>query len=334
MKIPETDDFVVDLRKKEPSKPSFSAKSADSEDKQLNKRSNSNYWSFIKYNNAFLVVLVIGVMLFSSLAFASEEVRENTIGAKQVYAEGVDNTLLLETDLAVFNMDFTITGIIEDDESYLITYSYIDLVLEAGAWQMQEKQGGRKISKPFRRDLGLYLADQLSQEAKARLKELKKIKQQELTKGETKIMQITKYSGLIGKVLDISANTFPNYEPIKKIKLKTPTVAENISRRASSASDNMTDVYNEWVDEHPEQVADLNADVIPTEVEPDLEPESGIMNQELGDEEEVIDESAQADPSDEHGASGGADKDIIEEEVASEITEESAQASGGADKDE
>ena len=258
-KFKETDDFVVDLREKKPSQQQNNLPQQTVEFKNKT-RSSSSWLHFVQYNNGFLAVLIIGVMLFSGLALASEEVRENTIGSKQVYAEGIDNTLLLETDLDNFSMDFTITGIIEDEESYLITYSYVDLILEEGSWQIRERNGGRKIAKPFRRDLGLYLADQLSQEAKARLKELNKIKKEELTRGETKVVQVTKYSGLIGKVLDISAKAFPNYEPVKKVELETPEIDAHVIQRANSGADNLADVYNDWVDNHQEEVAEMNED--------------------------------------------------------------------------
>jgi len=234
-----------------------------------------SWLDFIKYNNAFLIVLAAGVIAFSGLALASEEVRDNTIGGKQVYAEGVDNTLLLEQNFDEFKMDYKITGITEDEESYVVTYSYVDFNLSSSdigsrtprgesdsqtgsVWQFIEKQGARKINKPFRQDLGVYLAEQLSQEAKARLKELKKLQKEEQEKGETKIVQVTKYSGLIGKVLDLSGEVFPGYEPIKKIELATPEAEESVLRRASSGGDNLNNVYSEWVEEHPEEVANLN----------------------------------------------------------------------------
>jgi len=234
-----------------------------------------SFVDFMKYNNAFLIVLVVGVIAFSSLAFASEDIRDNTIGGKQVYAEGVDNTLLLNTDLDNFSMDFTINGITENEESFLVSYSYLDLEIQDGTpldnnqtgqvWQIVEKNGGRKITKPFRRDLGLYLADQLSQEAKARIKELKKLKKEEAEKGQTKIVQVTKYSGLIGKVLDLSGVVFTGYEPVKKIELDTPIVDEVAQARTrSGSSDNLTNVYNNWVESHTEEVGNLNGETLTT----------------------------------------------------------------------
>jgi len=257
-KIPEHDNFVVDLKNKPKAE-------------LPNKLNQSSFMNFVQYNNAFLLVLVLGVVMFSGLAMASEEVRDATVGSKQVSAEGVDNTLLLELDLDNFNMDFTITGIIEDEEKYLVSYSYVDFALtpqpplpggegeNEGIWQYVEKTATRRISKPFRKDLGLYLAGQLRQEATSRIKALAKLQKQEQTKGQTQVVQVTEYSGLIGKVLDLSSTVFAGYEPVKKVKLKTPSVDRDIMRRVSSGGEDLVEVYNEWVEGHTDEVVDLNS---------------------------------------------------------------------------
>ncbi|MFA5318121.1 MAG: hypothetical protein WC323_01450 [Patescibacteria group bacterium] len=316
-KFKETDNFIVDLRqqaqtkKTEPEKEvilrekkkTFSeqvfehAREEESQPSRFFKNENEPSFSwldFVRYNNAFLIIVVVGVIAFGGLSMASEEVRDATIGGKQVYAEGVDNTLLLETDFDNFSMDFKITGIMEDEENYTVTYSYVDMDVKEGAWQIAEKEGGRKISKPFRRDLGLYLAEQLSQEAKARIKELKKLQKAEQEKGQTKIVQVTKYSGLIGKVLDLSGAVFTGYEPVKKIELATPEVDEAVQARTQSGSaDNLANVYSDWVEEHPEEVAELNTDT--HELDTDLnglqigaDDSAGNIEEQTAETEETI----------------------------------------------
>ncbi|OGF27730.1 hypothetical protein A2477_03575 [Candidatus Falkowbacteria bacterium RIFOXYC2_FULL_47_12] len=280
----ETDDFIVDLRGR-----------GEQRNKQTNDEgfrnpvgfrkpdSQGSWLHFIQYNNAFLIILVACVLAFGSLSFASEEVRDATIGGKTVYAEGTDNTLLLEQDFDKFNMDFKITGIVEDEESYAVQYSYVDFDLtsplpvpplirggseggvvstgsEGVAWQFVEKQGARKIDKPFRQDLGLYLAGQLRQEASARIKELKRLQREEREKGLTKIVQVTEYSGLIGKILDLSTAVFPGYEPVKKVELETPLADEQIVRRAQTGgADNLANIYNNYVEDHPAEIVKLNS---------------------------------------------------------------------------
>jgi hypothetical protein len=297
----ETDDFVVNLKQPQASE-------------KLNKpvaHSQNSWLDFIQYNNAFLVVLVVCVLAFGSLTFASEEVRDATIGGKTVYAEGTDNTLLLAQDFDKFNMGFKITGILEDDEQYIVSYSYIDFdlissastdnnaITSGAAWQFAERQGARTISKPFRQDLGLYLAEQLRQEANARIKELKNLQKEEREKGETKIVQITEYSGLIGKVLDLSSAVFSGYEPVKKVELPTPEVNEQMAQRAGSfGADNLVNVYNEWIDSNPNLAQNLNTNetattTTETEEKSNEEPASPTGGQATGDEEQTTETNSE-----------------------------------------
>ena len=294
----ETDDFVVDLRSRQTIKSSFAKATEDRQEKsekipdtkylprrQAGQIPATGMWHFVQYNNAFLIILVVCVLAFGSLSFASENVRDATIGGQIVRAEGTDNTLLLEQDFDKFNMDFKITGIVEDEESYTVSYSYVDFDLVSstpgdpispageigslnGVWQYIERTGVRKIDKPFRQDLGIYLAEQLRQEAQARIKELKRLQTEEREKGLTKVVQVTEYSGLIGKVLDLGAAVFPGYEPVKKIELETPAVDEQIAQRAQSSTDNITNVYQNWVQEHPSEVAGLNGGATPATSSP------------------------------------------------------------------
>jgi len=278
-KFEETDNFIVDLRD-----PGDKMKSHQENDQPKTPMA-GGFWYFIRYNNAFLIIMMLAIFTFGSLVFASDDVRKTTIGEKQVRAEGIDNTLLLTANLDEFNMDFKITGIVEDDEKFLLSYSFVDLdvidnnsllpaneqinALRGGdftkstAWQYVEKNATRRINKPFRKDLGLYLAQQLSQEAKTRLKELKQKQKEAQGIGETKTVQITQYSGLIGKILDLSTTIFPEYEPVKKIELPAPEINEQArDRLKQSQSDNLTNVYNEWVNNNPEKIINLSNGLI------------------------------------------------------------------------
>lgn len=269
-KFEETDNFIVDLREHSVDENI----SSNQESAKPVAKVSGNFWYFVRYNNAFLIMMFIAILAFGSFVFASDDVRGATIGNKQVYDEGVDNTLLLNTDLDSFNMDFKIIGIFEDEEKYLVSYSFVDLDIvdnnflpndsnsdesSSAVWQYVEKTATRRINKPFRKDLGVYLAQQLSQDAKARIKELKQKQKEAQSAGETKVVQVTQYSGLIGKVLDLSTTIFPGYEPIKKIELPTPDVNQEAQDRAYQPQpDNLTNVYNEWVNDNPDKIVNLN----------------------------------------------------------------------------
>src|SRR3989344_5348309 len=294
-KIPKTDNFIVDLREK--------TKRVSGDDNFATDlpKADKGLGNAFKYGNGFLLIIFIGVVLFFSLAMASEEIRRNTIGAKQVYAEGIDNTALLAADLDSFNMDFTIIGIVEDEDSYTITYSYVDLDAVSGVWQYVEREGGRRINKPFRRDLGLYLAGELSEEASARLRELRTELQKARETGETKIVEVTEYSGLLGKVLDISTNVFSGYEPVKKVVIETQLINERARTRAQQgAIDNLADVNQEWVETHPQEVVNLNNGTSTDESESETAAaedtgSSEVAGETVSDEDEPADSSPEPD---------------------------------------
>lgn len=212
---------------------------------------------FIKYNN-FTVFIVLAVFLLMSGAFAATPAGQEAIGTKKSHIEGIDNSLLLAVDLEKHNMDFKITKIEQDEKYYYITYSLIDIGLIDNAWQYQLKEKTRKVSLSLKEDLGIYLAGELKEEYEARIRELKEEQIQAQAAGEQKRTELTEYSGLIGQTLNLAAAVFPNYEPVKKIELPSPDINSLISGREASSSsspegetaDNLTQVYNEYVESH------------------------------------------------------------------------------------
>ena len=170
---------------------------------------------FIKYNN-LTVFVVLGVFLLSSGVFAQTEAGQNVIGSKQTSIEGIDNTLLLEADLDNLPMDFKIEKIEKDEKYYYITYTFINLEKKDNAWQYQVREKVRKISLKSNKDLGLYMASQLKEEYEAKIKELKAEQAQAELEGKSARVEVSEYSGLIGKTLEIASNIFPGYDPVKK----------------------------------------------------------------------------------------------------------------------
>ena len=101
--------------------------------------------SFIKYNNATILILAI-IFVVGGSVFASETGRE-AIGGSTTHIEGIDNAALLSIDLDSFDMDFMIESIEEDDKYYYIKYTFLDLDNLNNLWQFQLKEKIRKISK-------------------------------------------------------------------------------------------------------------------------------------------------------------------------------------------
>ncbi len=210
--------------------------------------------NFIKYNNA-TVVIVIVVLIVGTSAFASETGRE-IIGQKQTNIEGVDNSLLLEVDLDKFDMEYKIENIKEDEENYFVTYTFLDLVKADNAWQYMLRESIRKVSKKNKKDLGLYLAEELAEEYEAKIKELKEEQNQAKKQGQEERVEVTEYSGLIGGVLNITGKVFKDYEPIKRVNLESPIAKETLRELKEgeteinapmSAADDLTQIYEDYI---------------------------------------------------------------------------------------
>ena len=208
--------------------------------------------NFLKYNNATIIIIVV-LLIFGAGVFAAGP---DAIGQKQTQIKGIDNTLLLTIELDNFNMDFKIQSIEQDDQYYYVAYTYLDLAVIKQAWQYQLNQKTVKISKKIREDVGVYMAKYLAKHYEARIRELKQEKSIALINGEQKRIEVTEYTGLIGKTLDLASEIFPGYEPIKKVILpmqenfNLPDV--NSGAPSNSETDNLNEIYNDYVADHPE----------------------------------------------------------------------------------
>ena len=209
---------------------------------------------FIKYNNATVIILAIILILGGGALAAGPE----AIGQKQTSVQGIDNTLLLAADLDNFNMDFKIEKIEQDEQYYYVIYSYLDLVVLTNAWQYQLNSQTRKISKKLKQDLGEYLVGFLAKHQEARTRQLKQEKHLAELSGAQTRTEVTEYSGLIGKTLNLASKAFPDYEPVKTRQLPAPenfnlpTSSTSLSEGGQAQADNLTQAYNNYLAAHPD----------------------------------------------------------------------------------
>src|SRR3990167_9907941 len=210
---------------------------------------------FIKYNNATIIILAVILILGGGALAAGPE----AIGQKQTSIQGLDNIALLSADFDKFNMDFKIENIQADEKYYYVTYSFLDLAVADNGWQYLLSEKVRKISKKIKDDLGVYLAKDLAKHYEARIRELKQEKSQAQSQGGQKRVEVTEYSGLIGRTLDLAAKIFPGYEPVKKVALVTPdfnnfpassSTLLNSPLPGGQGVDNLTQIYNDYVAAH------------------------------------------------------------------------------------
>lgn len=219
---------------------------------------------FIKYNNAMVLILVV-IFVIGTGAWAQTDAGQAVIGSRQTEIQGVDNILLLEADLEKMDMEFRIEKIEADPPSheasegksgyYYVTYTYLDLVQENNVWLYQVKEKIRKVSKKLKKDLGEYLAEELAEEQEARLKELKQEQRSALELGETTREEITEYSGVIGQTLELAGRVFPNYEPVKKREIPSPSIPPTVlfaqqNDETVSEPDSLTDIYEDYMEEN------------------------------------------------------------------------------------
>ena len=210
---------------------------------------------FLKYNNAALLILVI-IFIMGSGVWAQTDAGQEFIGEKQVHVENVDNSLLLDLDLGNFDMDFKIENIESDDKYYYVTYTYLDLEKEDDAWEYLLSEKTRKVSKKLKKDLGLFLGEELKEEQDARIALLQREQEKAMEDGIQLRSQVEEYSGLIGKTLAIGEKVFKNYEAVKVRTIPSPSIPPTIlavrqkdegdgDLEDNEGPDSLTDVYAE-----------------------------------------------------------------------------------------
>jgi len=208
---------------------------------------------FLKYNNLTVIILAV-ILIAGASAFAATDAGQAAIGQQTSRIEGVDNTLLLLASPDAMNLDFKIEKIEQDVDYYYVTYTFLSLIKENNAWQYQLTEKSRKITKKIKQDLGAYLAEEFKQEHDAIVKDLKAEQAKASLEGEQTREEVTEYTGLIGKTLDVVARAFPNYEPVKKTEVESPKVPAEVLAAINSATstvpvsaDNLTAVYNNYI---------------------------------------------------------------------------------------
>lgn len=210
--------------------------------------------NFIKHNNAVPLIAMFLFMGTTATYAATSPVVKDSILSTSQSVRSVDNTYLVAVNLDKFNAKMRVTQVIEDDNSYYITYAYTTIEAVDYVWKTIEKTGRMAVSKKElgTKDLGLYVADQLGQVVLQQVAYLKEVQNQERKKGATNRVVSTEYSGLVGQFLDSSEQTFPGYDPVKSETLaatETPSPSPSSVNNESEISERIGDAVRKLLAE-------------------------------------------------------------------------------------
>ncbi|MEX0652025.1 MAG: immunoglobulin-like domain-containing protein [Candidatus Paceibacterota bacterium] len=169
---------------------------------------------FVKYHNAFPIALSV-ILLSSGAAFAASPEARSLIVSEETTVRSVDNSYIVSVDLDARNPQLQITAIQEDDVSYYVSYSYNTITIDDYMWKGFNTTKTLTVSKEALgdRDLGLYVAEEISEVVSREDEFLKEVQGIEKRKGATKKIATTEYSGLVGKMLRSKEEEFDGYVP-------------------------------------------------------------------------------------------------------------------------
>lgn len=240
--------------------------------------------NFIKYHNAVSIAISLVLALSFSAMAASDDIKDAILGEKIVTERGIDNSALLAADLANFDLAMKIIAVSQDpepsplangenaagDQNYYIAYAFKTLGIEDNRWQEIAREKILTVSKAAlgSEDLGIYATEEISEVADNELAYLKEVQAAQRAKGETKVVQTTDYSGLIGLVLDVKNKILPGYEPV----IKPPKPAENTNEQIPAAAPESTATPTPILPPTPTPQESESPSPMPTPAAPTPEP--------------------------------------------------------------
>jgi hypothetical protein len=177
--------------------------------------------NFIKYNNGF-PFLMAALFLGASVTFAatqnnkSSETTLQGTAIAQTAPSVIDTSVLLKTNLDQYDIALKITAVRQDAESYFVSYSYRTLAVMETAWQTVPRMGMLTVNKKVlgSRDLGWYVAEQLSQVVNQQMAYLKEAQGTEKNKTRVKTVAVKGYDGLTGSALDAKDKSLSRYATV------------------------------------------------------------------------------------------------------------------------
>ncbi len=171
-----------------------------------------NLANFLLYNN--LMPVAFGVLFLGSAGAlaASPEARDTILQATEV-VRSVDNSYIVNADVANYPYSVEITLVTEDSERFYIDYSLSTIDIENYIWKGVVKHKTLEVVKGaiVGSDLAEYVSRELTQVREAEKARLIETQNIERSLGETQKIVATEYSGLLGALVPPKEEVFVEY---------------------------------------------------------------------------------------------------------------------------
>jgi len=174
------------------------------------------FLNFVQYNNALPIALIVIFLSVSGAMAASPDARDALYSAQSA-VRSVDNTYLASLNLDTRDFMLRIVAITDDADKYYIEYSFNTVDVKDYVWQEISVSKTMTVSKKelLGGDLGIFVAKELSQLLDSQRSYLAGAKKIALKEGVTQKVVTVEYSGLVGKFLNPTEETFAGYTPTK-----------------------------------------------------------------------------------------------------------------------
>lgn len=188
--------------------------------------------NFLKYNNT--VPIVVSLLLLSA-GGAYAATNPDVILSQRQEVIGVDNSYIVNKDLATYTPTVEITNVVEDADSYTVEYRISTIDIDNYVWKDIMRQERMVVEKTELngKDLGLYVTGQLKNIIDNQLAYLHNVQEKERKQVSQAVVSIT-YGGLIGKLLSDKTETLPGYVPVVA---PVESVVDSVNVASVAASD-------------------------------------------------------------------------------------------------
>jgi hypothetical protein len=201
---------------------------------------------FIKYNNAFPIILSVVVFGTGAAFAASPELRQAVFSPARVSApvgekeKPTDAKKLLSENLGKFDLDVRIDAVTEDATGYHAAYSYTTLEISGGAWKEVRKNGKMDIPKALlgKRDLKSYLVEQIGQVIDREIVYLSEV--QSALKAKNAAEKSKEYASLSGTEIDEAARKEAEKRSVSGSSVDEPSAQSGTKNDAATPGITLT----------------------------------------------------------------------------------------------